>query len=481
MATSEGSKKRRGCRARPDVQLLEERAFLTALTVQGGASHQFLYTTPTGANVSVTLYGVGSLAGTSVNASGALNLVISGTNEQTGVIAKVKGGGGQASLQSIEYGGATPPSPDSLSGVGGTLIDVVNLKQFNLVSGGRINLTAGVHSLFLNAVDPDTEINLRELPESLSNAGSSKAVVLGSGLTVGTGTYVMNGQTVTYNTSLNGGVQTVTGVSGAFTAGSNLPPIITNSATPDPLVQPAPLGTIISINQVDGPSIAVGGVGDPQSFAYDPTTNSLIRFDMTTGQPTMTIPNALPSSDSQAGVTLVRSGATYLVLIDNGLTVYAYDATHGGAVGSFSLAGSGLPNPTKIGTADATTVIADPTAGTTGAIETINLAQSLAAGSVVTVGQPYPSQNGFTLSGGLSGVNGTDTLYAVGGATFDRYLPVQNQLGLTALSVGPHSGSISESTRVRSRCRAPRLIQVLTGRPLRVQTARSARLTSHSP
>jgi hypothetical protein len=154
----------------------------------------------------------------------------------------------------------------------------------------------------------------------------------------------------------------------------------------------------------------------------------------------------------QAGVTLVRNQGSVLLLIADGSNVYAYNANNGSSVGHFStanLAASGLVNPTRIGSADATTVLADPNAGpnSLGVIQTINLTKSLESGVAAPLGAPYASQNGFGLSGGLSGVNGTDTLYAAGGATFDRFIPLQYQLGLTALNVGAKSGTISESTR----------------------------------
>lgn len=50
------------------------------------------YTTPQGTRVIVTLYGVGSLAGSTVDPDGALNLIFSQTGPQSAIVAKVSGG-----------------------------------------------------------------------------------------------------------------------------------------------------------------------------------------------------------------------------------------------------------------------------------------------------------------------------------------------------------------------------------------------------
>jgi hypothetical protein len=461
MATSDGLKKRRERRAQPVLQPLEERALLSSGSTAGShpvdTSHQFNYTTAKGQNVSITLYGVGSLKGTSLDDEGDLNLVISNTNEETGVIAKVKGHG-TVPLESIGYAGVPP----SVTGVGGTLINVVNLKGFDLVPGGRINLNAGVHTLFLNSIGPDTQVNLRELPESLtstppaSSLPPAKTFTLTDGtvLAIGSATTTMSGQTLTYTTSKYG-VQTLQAVSGAITAGMSLP--VTNGGnTNNPLVQPAPPGVIVSLNNVNGNARSQKGLGDPVSFGYDATTNSLVAFDMTTGAsiPSLTIANALPGGgNAQAGITLAQlTTGFHLLLIADGSNVYAYYPDTGKLFGHFAttnLASKGLANPTRLGTADAATVIADPSAGpnSLGLIQPINLFLSLVEGVAVPLGAPYASQNGFGLSGGLSGVNGTDTLYAVGGATFDRYIPLQSQLGITSLFVGPTNGFTIENTR----------------------------------
>ena len=105
---------------------------------------RFQYTTPAGTHVVLQLFGAGELNGTTVDSDGSLNLRFSGTNQQSGVIADVHGGTGLVLLRSLQS--LTLPF-GSLSGIGGSLINVVNLQKFDLVPGGRINLTSGVHEL----------------------------------------------------------------------------------------------------------------------------------------------------------------------------------------------------------------------------------------------------------------------------------------------------------------------------------------------
>ena len=57
--------------------------------------------------------------------------------------------------------------PNSLSGIGGNVIQSVLLNDFDLVAGGDINLTAGVNALVLDSVGPDTQVHLREIPSAL--------------------------------------------------------------------------------------------------------------------------------------------------------------------------------------------------------------------------------------------------------------------------------------------------------------------------
>ncbi len=215
---------------------------------------------------------------------------------------------------------------------------------------------------------------------------------------------------------------------------------------------------MISINHVLGPSVSNPTVGDAQIFAYDATVNALVRYDTVTGQPTLTIPNALPTgANTEAGVTLAQNGTELVVLVSNGATVYAYDADSGTTVGSFSLAPLtaapyNLTNPTALGTYDAFTVVGDPTGGTNGLgeLQAINVAQSLLTGQAVALADPttgvsasYMSGNAFQFTGGLASVPGSDTLFAAGAGHFDPYQPNQYQLGIASLTPGVPSATSS--------------------------------------
>ena len=55
-----------------------------------------------------------------------------------------------------------------MSGVGGNPVPSVKMQNFDLIGGGKINLTPGVGSLILNSIGPDTQVNLRTLPPAPS-------------------------------------------------------------------------------------------------------------------------------------------------------------------------------------------------------------------------------------------------------------------------------------------------------------------------
>ncbi len=418
--TSE-SKKRR---VRPTLEDLEGRELLSGgvstprITTTGEVSvspdQQFQYVTPQGTKVDIRLYGAGSLSGTYVDPDGGLNLRFSGTNQQTGIIATVRGGTGSAplrSLQSLTLQFQNPSQPsESLTGVGGSLINIVSLKNFNLVAGGRINLTSGVHAIYLNSVAADTQINLRQTPVAgttvNSAAGSLTLVSPGLSVTTPNGTTgssssnssigtssssstgtttsstnsiiatstgsptssaaisalatsaTQNGQTLTYSVNSSTGAQVLTAVSGQFTPTTNVvfQNITPGSPNPQPGAPPAPPGVVIAINQVNGPARSSNVVnnqplGDPQIYAYDPTAKALIQFDTVTGQPVRSIPVALSNPAAEAGVALSQVNGTLLVLISDGQNVYAFNATTGAAAGQFSLSDLSASLTTSTGSA----------------------------------------------------------------------------------------------------------------------------------
>jgi hypothetical protein len=438
--SSRASELRRARQSRPGLEGLEGRELLSAAgpstsaqiapTVSPAQSttipriRQLNYQTPQGAHVTVTLYGDGSLFGSTVDTNGGLNLRFSGTNAQTGIVGEVHGGSGFAPLESLQH--LLVPA-QSLSGLGSTLLNVVNLKNFNLVSGGRINLTGGVHVLFLNSVAADTQVNIRETPPDLLPGGSSSTSA------------TENGVNLEFLFSVSG-AQTLSGVSSVVVPGFNLL-AAGQSSSSAPVPQAAPAGVVISIKYVNGPPRDTVLLGSPQIFGYDSTTNSLIRFDTITGNPTLTIPNALPAANANAGVTLARDNGQLVALISDGSNVYAYNPLDGSPVGSFSLAnliaeGVGLNNPTRLGTFDTYVAVSDPGNGPNnlGVIQPINVTASLATGQAVPIGPAYPSQRGFGLSGGMTGIPGLENLYTAGGAVFDQYEPFQQQLGIASLS-----------------------------------------------
>ena len=481
-----GSKTRR---ARPGLESLEGRQLLNGAfpslhqTVKNTPLtepilRRFAYTAPGGAKVVIELFGAGNLYGTNVDPSdGSLNLRFSGTNQETGILSTVVGGTGVAPLRSVQ---SLNLPAGSLSGVGGTLINIVDLPGFDLIPGGRINLTPGVHVLTLNSTAADTQINLREVPQNTTvttSTGSSSTTITNGTVSTGsttTGTTVsgtttttstptsttttvlpasttQNGQTLTYSYAPDGG-QTLTGVSGQFVPGANvvLQNITPGSPNPQPGAPPAPPGVKIAIKNVNGPARASQALGDAQVYGYDPVAGALIRFDTVTGTQTQTIPLAgiLPDPAVEAGVALSQVNGKLLVLVSDGSNVYAFNTADGTPAGEFSLsnlkAADDLADPLRLGTFDNQTVIADPTGGTNGlgAILPIDVAASLASADkqaqpvLDTSGDPIPAYSltrNFGLAGGLSGVAGGDTLYAAGGGIFDPYQPNQFLLGLSAL------------------------------------------------
>ena len=169
-------------RARPSIEGLEGRALLSASRVAGATATansgvadttagpatvtrqtttEFAYTTADGAKVVITLGGPGNLTGTNVDSNGNLNLVFAATSIFTQINGTVTGGSGQAALGTIRDANVVL---NSLTGVGGELMGRIHLPQFNLVSGGNINLVAGVNELYLNSVAANSQLHLRDTP-----------------------------------------------------------------------------------------------------------------------------------------------------------------------------------------------------------------------------------------------------------------------------------------------------------------------------
>ncbi|SIO31978.1 hypothetical protein SAMN05444166_3755 [Singulisphaera sp. GP187] len=395
------------------------------------------YTTPQGTRVIVTLYGVGSLAGSTVDPDGALNVVFSDTGPQTGIVAKVSGGTRRATLRSIHH---KDLNPDDLSGIGSSLLNVVNFKDFDLVDNGRINLTGGVHAIYLNSVGRNTQINLREEPiEFLSNDGSTLPTSTSS-----------NGVNLAFITNLLG-ASTLTSVGGQFVADFNsianhIPTGGSATIGVNPGPPPAPPGVVAVINHIKGAPRSTSGIEDPQVFGLDSTTHTLIRFDATTGAALQTIP-LTGMGTPNTGVALGRNAGRLVALVGDGTSIRAFDAVTGDPVGQFTttnLGSLGLTTIDGIGSTDTRTVISDSTAGAGGLALQIDVTASLATGHAVAVGQPYPPQRQFELSGGLASVPATHTMFATGAAHFDTFQPNLVQFGVLSLNTGDQ---LSETAR----------------------------------
>jgi hypothetical protein len=434
------------------------------VTSGGAFSHRdrrFTYTTPTGGHAVIHFIGIGNLTGTTVDSSGALHLVYGGTNAYTKIVSEVHGGGGLAPLASILNSQLVNAGQTlSLTGVGGNVLASVKMGNFDLIAGGTINLTPGVGSLILHSIGPSTQVNLRTLPpaptpSSTTLATSSVGVVTtpsgsqGAVLTTPTTTSsstsstLQAGQTTTITTS---GVsatytsdgskeQSLTNLSGVFTAGSNLKvPLATGQP---PSIPPAPPGLILKVDTIGGsPSGPIDLLTDSKIFGYDPTTGQLARFNLdftkNTGalDPTFA-PINVPGDRAVVSLNLGRDGNQLVVLVSSGPTVYAYNATTGAAVGSFT---AGAPI-NSIGSTDTLSVLGS---FQTNRLQMINVAASLQAGHPVVVGsgQPFTPQAGFTLLGGLTGLPASSTVYATVAATFNSFQPSVTELGVQSIGTG---------------------------------------------
>src|SRR6516165_5012783 len=183
-----------GLRTRPFLENLESRRLLSLTSLQqanapavisaGGAfSHhdrEFRYLTPTGGHATIKVVGLGNLSGTTQDSSGDLHLVYGGTNAFSKIVGTVQGGGGHAPLASIlnrqliDAGAA-----NSLSGVGGNVLESVLMSDFDLIAGGTMTLTAGVNSVNLNSIGANTQVNLRALPPAPTPTSTTPTRVVG--------------------------------------------------------------------------------------------------------------------------------------------------------------------------------------------------------------------------------------------------------------------------------------------------------------
>ena len=420
-------------RAMPVLEDLEDRKLLSPPTLAPGGKvinnqdlahyqlqkqngvplndRRIIYDTPQGTKVTVTLLGFGSLAGTSVRPDGTLDVVYSRTQNTSKIIGNVIGGTGVAPLGSIRDAAVAPRSPTA---VGSEPVNVANFKHFNLVEGGYINIEGGVGTLALNSVGANTQIHVGLLPPIATTNNTA-------GISTSTA------------------VQTNTG-SVANVAGQQSTVLTTTNATN---TNATPTGAEISIPFINAAPRATP-IGDAQIFGYDPTAGTVIRFDAVTGAELQTIP--VPAAGTPiAGTGLGRVNGRQVVLVGTGTTINVFDVVTGTPVGQFStasLAANGLSVVDGIGSSDTRTFVSDSHAGL---IQSLNVTASLATGQAVPIGFPFAPQREFELSGGLTGLAGSDVIYASGAAHFDTFTPDQLQLGILAFTptilLGPRETS----------------------------------------
>ncbi len=489
-------------RNRPELEGLEGRQLLNgrvdhahSVSLVSGlvngvavASRGISYVTPQGSKVAVQVLGRGSIVGSSVDPDGALNLVYGGTNALSKILINARGG--KAPLRSVCN---VNLAPNNYTGVGGQLVGSILAPSVDLVNNGRINLTSGIGRLQLHSIGRNTQIHLRELPQSVQPSTGSTSSTSGTFTTSGTGTgtgtgtntgsisfaaastvptlppgtqatsaslpatpfapptATKSGQTLTYSNDANGG-STLQGVSGTFTPGLNL--VVFPPPTP-PATDPSPPGIIVQVDQINAGNPGQGTIGDGQVFGYDPTANALIRFDDRTGAVLQTI-NVGGTPTTSAGVGLGRNGRELVVLLGRGTTVQAFDASSGAPVGRFDASlVDGVPfvGITGIGFNELSTTLTDanaqvvPGSPNFGVAVSIDVTASLATGVAQPIGGPYGTIRALEFAGGATGVPGSTNIYAAIASHFDsfQFQPTLQQAGI--LTLFNLSGTPAEAAR----------------------------------
>jgi len=446
------------------------------------ASRGINYTTPQGAKVSVQVLGNGSIAGTSIDPDGALNLVYSGTNAASQIQINVRGG--TAPLRSVRN---LNLALNNFTGIGGQLLGMLQAPSVDLIDNGSINLTSGIGRLQLHSIGRNTQIHLRELPQTLQTTTSSGSSSSGGGssfsgsgsssssltfipklaagdqaITAGLpptaiapSTFVEAGRTFTYSNDANGG-STLQAISGLFAPGGNL--VVSPAPTP-PATDLPPPGVIVQVDQINAGNPGQATIGNGQLFGYDPTANALVRFDEQTGAPLRLI-NVGGTPTTSAGVGLGRNGRELVVLLGRGTTVQAFDAITGAPVGQFNastIGGVAFTGITGIAFNELSTTLTDanaqlvPGSADFGVAVSIDVSASLATGRAQAIGSPYGTSRAVEFAGGATGVAGSTNLYATIGSPFDpfQFQPAQEQLGILTLSDA--GGTPAEAARTAIR------------------------------
>jgi hypothetical protein len=325
--------------------------------------------------------------------------------------------GGNSALFGVLSTAAITPSTGTATGTGSVLLPVGG----SVPSTGLGSVTTIVGTTLIPAITGNS---------SLTSAGSSGS----SGtLEAGQTASITSAQGVTLSYASDGGKQQVlTNVSGSFTAQPNLlEPLAPGQALTEP---PAPPGIILKANTIGGPTTNhINPLTDSKIFGYDPATGQVVRFDLNlqtdTGavDPTFT-PINVPGAPTDADVDIAHDGNLLVLLVSSGTTVFAYDANTGAPVGSFTTA-----QPVSfLATAGNVTVLGSTQINE---LHMINLPASLQTGKAQGLDStaPFVPQAEVNLLGGLTGVAGSNNLYATVGAHFSSLQPDQFQLGIEAI------------------------------------------------
>ena len=380
------------------------------------SDRRIAYTTPQGTNVQLTLFGFGTLAGTKVRPDGSLDLVYNHTTNTSKLVGHVSGGTGMASLASLRDADVVARSPTT---TGSDPISVVNLKKFRLLRNGYINIEGGVGTLALASAGTNSQIHIGLLPPVASTSSNTGAT------------------TIQVNQTNTGSISTALGST------------VTVSPSASSAAQAKPTGAQVTIPFVDA-APRTTALGDAQVFGFDPVAGALVRFDAIKGQALQRI--AVPGGSGGsaiAGVGLGRSHGRLVALVGVGSTVFAYDVVDGTSAGRFttaSLAAEGITRVDGIGSSDTRTFVSDASAGVNGLIQGLDVTASLDTGQAVASGLPFAPLREFELSGGVTGLAGSDVIYTTGAAHFDTFVPDRVQLGVLAFS--PSAILPRESSRV---------------------------------
>ena len=295
-------------KSRPSVEGLEGRMLLSgspgptkaevqALAKAPAPVTQFNYSTIGGARVQIQVKGPGSLAGTTAP-GGVLNLVYSGTTVFTTIAGTVKGGApkgatAEAPLESIHP--ANVPL-DSLTGLGGDLLGRVLLPSFNLIGGGKVNLTSGVQVFTLNSVSANSQVHLRDTPLNTSLGLQSYVnTVTGAGTGYAQLSSTSTGATTSSSSGLSSG--TAIGVATGSSAGGLT---INNAGTINPVAIGFGGGSVGAIN---GKIPIINTVGNGQNYLGTP---GLSQTQVEQGR------NIQYVVDSSSGTQLSSVGGTFM-------------------------------------------------------------------------------------------------------------------------------------------------------------------------